>query len=119
MNNMQKILENSQITPSEIETIKLSVGGKKACDLKKKQNSEDKVVKFRCDFSSTQVGVMLSRGWTQVILSSLHTNGERRERESYSTLTIKKNIINLNINLYNVQHLYNTIINRIQINGNS
>ncbi|XP_076629900.1 putative tubulin polyglutamylase TTLL9 [Colletes latitarsis] len=33
---------------------------------KKKQNGDDKVVKFRCDFPSTQVRVMLARGWTQV-----------------------------------------------------
>ncbi|XP_076375568.1 putative tubulin polyglutamylase TTLL9 [Megalopta genalis] len=33
---------------------------------KKKQNAEDKVVKFRCDFPSTQVKVMLARGWTQI-----------------------------------------------------
>lgn len=69
MNNIQKILENSWITLSETEMTKLS-GEKKLCDLKKKQNSEDKVVKFRCDFPSTQVEVMLARGWIQVILSS-------------------------------------------------
>lgn len=70
MNNMQKILKDSWITPSEtLETIKLSGGRKKLCDLKKKHNSEDKIVKFRCDFPSTQVEVMLARGWIQVILS--------------------------------------------------
>jgi len=66
---MQKILEDSRIIPLEIEMIK-SGSEKKLCNLKKKQNSEDKVVKFRCDFPSTQVEVMLARGWTQVILSS-------------------------------------------------
>jgi len=63
---MQKILEDSRIIP--LEMIKSSE--KKFCNFKKKQNSEDKVVKFRCDFPSTQVEVMLARGWTQVILSS-------------------------------------------------
>ncbi|XP_076174403.1 putative tubulin polyglutamylase TTLL9 [Ptiloglossa arizonensis] len=33
---------------------------------KKKQNGDDKVVRFRCDFPSTQVKVMLARGWIQV-----------------------------------------------------
>lgn len=70
MNNMQKILKDSRIIPSEIETTKLVDGGKKSYALKKRQNFEDKVVKFRCDFPSTQVEVMLARGWTQVILSS-------------------------------------------------
>lgn len=70
MNNMQKILEDSWITSSETEMTKLSGSEKKFCDLKKKQNSEDKVVKFRCDFPSTQVEVMLARGWIQVILLS-------------------------------------------------
>jgi len=66
---MQKILEDSRIIPLEIEMIK-SGSEKKLCNFKKKQNSEDKIVKFRCDFPSTQVEVMLARGWTQVILSS-------------------------------------------------
>lgn len=70
MNNMEKILEDSRIISSEIETTQID-GGKKSYDLKKRQNFEDKVVKFRCDFSSTQVEVMLARGWTQVISSSL------------------------------------------------
>ncbi|XP_028047783.1 probable tubulin polyglutamylase TTLL9 [Monomorium pharaonis] len=63
---MQKILEDSQIH-LETEMTKLSSTEKKLCDLKKKQNSEDKVVKFRCDFPCTQVEVMLARGWTQIV----------------------------------------------------
>ncbi|XP_006617596.2 probable tubulin polyglutamylase TTLL9 [Apis dorsata] len=33
---------------------------------KKRLNGDDKVIKFRCDFPSTQVRVMLARGWIQV-----------------------------------------------------
>ena len=69
MNNTQKIFENSQIRHLQIEMIEFGAE-KKICNLKKKQNFEDKIVKFRCDFPSTQVEVMLARGWTQVILSS-------------------------------------------------
>ncbi|XP_043512318.1 probable tubulin polyglutamylase TTLL9 [Frieseomelitta varia] len=32
---------------------------------KRRQNGDDKVIRFRCDFPSTQVKVMLARGWTQ------------------------------------------------------
>lgn len=67
MYNTQKIPENLRIIPSEIEMIKLPRREKKSCDPKKKQNDEDRIVKFRCDFSSTQLEVMLARGWIQVI----------------------------------------------------
>ncbi|OAD61640.1 putative tubulin polyglutamylase TTLL9 [Eufriesea mexicana] len=33
---------------------------------RRRQNRDDKVVRFRCDFPSTQVRVMLARGWIQV-----------------------------------------------------
>lgn len=33
----------------------------------KDEENEKIVVKFRCDFHSTQVEVMLARGWTQVM----------------------------------------------------
>ncbi|KAG5345024.1 TTLL9 polyglutamylase, partial [Acromyrmex heyeri] len=66
MNNTQKIFEDSRISPLQIEITKCGAE-KKICNLKKKQNSEDKVVKFRCDFPSTQVEVMLARGWTQIV----------------------------------------------------
>lgn len=65
--NTQEIPENLRIIPSEIEMIKLSRREKKSYDPKKKQNDEDRIVKFRCDFSSTQLEVMLARGWIQVI----------------------------------------------------
>lgn len=67
MNKAQEIPENLQIISSEIEMTKLSRREKKSCDSKKKQDDEDRIVKFRCDFSSTQLKVMLARGWTQVI----------------------------------------------------
>ncbi|KAG5313355.1 TTLL9 polyglutamylase, partial [Acromyrmex insinuator] len=66
MNNTQKIFEDSRISPLQIEITKCGAE-KKICNLKKKQNSEDKIVKFRCDFPSTQVEVMLARGWTQIV----------------------------------------------------
>ncbi|KYQ46375.1 putative tubulin polyglutamylase TTLL9 [Trachymyrmex zeteki] len=72
MNNTHKIFEDSRISPLEIEMTKSSAE-KKVCKIKKKQNSEDKVVKFRCDFPSTQVEVMLARGWTQIV-DSENTN---------------------------------------------
>ncbi|CAL7937617.1 unnamed protein product [Xylocopa violacea] len=34
---------------------------------RRRQNGDDKVIKFRCDFPSTQVKVMLARGWIQVV----------------------------------------------------
>lgn len=34
---------------------------------RRRQNEDDKVIRFRCDFPSTQVRVMLARGWTQVM----------------------------------------------------
>ncbi|XP_076229454.1 putative tubulin polyglutamylase TTLL9 [Nomia melanderi] len=54
---------------------------------KKKRNGVDKVIKFRCDFPSTQVRVMLARGWTQVMESSWHlwwceTNDARQALDS-------------------------------------
>ncbi|KAK9295516.1 hypothetical protein QLX08_010184 [Tetragonisca angustula] len=33
---------------------------------KRRQSGDDKVIRFRCDFPSTQVKVMLARGWIQV-----------------------------------------------------
>ncbi|XP_076242284.1 putative tubulin polyglutamylase TTLL9 [Calliopsis andreniformis] len=45
----------------------LSTQREKRCpNARKKQNGDDKVIKFRCDFPSTQVRVMLARGWTQI-----------------------------------------------------
>ncbi|XP_029659233.1 uncharacterized protein LOC115233119 [Formica exsecta] len=46
---------------------KLSRREKKFCDSKKKQDDGNRIVKFRCDFSSTLLEVMLARGWTQSI----------------------------------------------------
>lgn len=40
---------------------------------KKRLNGDDKVIKFRCDFPSTQVRVMLARGWIQVMGCPLFT----------------------------------------------
>lgn len=34
---------------------------------RRRQNGDDKVIRFRCDFPSTQVRVMLARGWIQVM----------------------------------------------------
>lgn len=67
MNNAQEIPENLRVIPSEIEMTKLSRREKKFCDSKKKQDDGNRIVKFRCDFSSTLLEVMLARGWTQVI----------------------------------------------------
>jgi len=60
------MLNNSRVIPSKIRT-KLLDREKESLELKKKYN--DKVVKFRCNYSSTQLQVMLARGWHKVILS--------------------------------------------------
>ncbi|XP_026670778.1 probable tubulin polyglutamylase TTLL9 [Ceratina calcarata] len=39
---------------------------KRNSTMRRRQNGEDKVIKFRCDFPSTQVKVMLARGWIQI-----------------------------------------------------
>ncbi|XP_076394729.1 putative tubulin polyglutamylase TTLL9 isoform X1 [Megachile rotundata] len=39
---------------------------KRNFNAKKRQNGDENVIKFRCDFPSTQVKVMLARGWVQV-----------------------------------------------------
>ncbi|XP_072759435.1 probable tubulin polyglutamylase TTLL9 [Anoplolepis gracilipes] len=67
MNNAREISENLQVIPSEIEMTELSRKEKKSYDSKKKQDDDDRIVKFRCDFSSTQLEVMLARGWTQIV----------------------------------------------------
>lgn len=64
---MQRMSKEPQLISTEIETTELLCREKRSCDSKKKQNDEDKTVKFRCDFPSTPVEVMLARGWTQVI----------------------------------------------------
>ncbi|CAK9808504.1 Probable tubulin polyglutamylase TTLL9 [Anthophora quadrimaculata] len=50
----------------ESEESRLSPREKRNSTTRRRQNGNDKVVKFRCDFPSTQVRVMLARGWTQV-----------------------------------------------------
>lgn len=63
---MSKKPQINQISKMEV-THELSDKGKRSYDSKKKQNDNGKV-RFRCDFPSTQVKVMLARGWTQVML---------------------------------------------------
>lgn len=51
---------------------KIVPSGKKErsyAEMQQKDEDNDKIaVKFRCDFHSTQVEVMLARGWTQVMV---------------------------------------------------
>jgi len=63
------MLNNSRVIPSKIRT-KLFDREKESLESKKKYN--DKIVKFRCNYSSTQVQVMLARGWHKVILLSFY-----------------------------------------------
>lgn len=49
---------------------------------KRRRNGDDKVIRFRCDFLSTQVKVMLARGWIQVSSNETILTNEKRKVET-------------------------------------